>query len=170
MKLGVKSKRNIGLIAITLAVIVAIILIVYFTQKSDDDSALKRGGIGQTISINRADIVVMNMELRDAVGDLRADEGRCFFVINVAFKAKAKLVLSPESFEVIGGRQVFPVEDGTSFFSNSLTLKKGEECNVNLAYEVESDRIESFYLKVFNAKIDLGGSNRNVFEKNNTQD
>ena len=61
MRLSIKAKRNIGLIAVTIAIVVAIILVVYFVQKNEDNGKLKTGAIGQVVSTTQADICVKDM-------------------------------------------------------------------------------------------------------------
>ena len=49
MKQSIKAKRNIGLIVLTVLVVVAIVLVIYFVQKADLDGRIKKGAIGQTL-------------------------------------------------------------------------------------------------------------------------
>ena len=67
MKLGVKAKRNIGLVVVTLAIVVAIILVVYFVQKNDDDSKIQNGHIGEAVSTSQAEICVRDMRKLQSV-------------------------------------------------------------------------------------------------------
>ena len=76
MKLGLKAKRNIGLVVITLAVVVAIILVIYFVQKNSDDGKLKTGAIGQTVSTSQADICVKDWGIADDVEGYTVEDGK----------------------------------------------------------------------------------------------
>ena len=168
MKLGLKAKRNIGLIAITIAVVVAIILVIYFVQKSDDDKKLVTGAIGQTVSTSQADILVKDMSILQSVDGLTAEDGKCFLQVTVEIKANKKIQVWRGKFEVKDGKnvtfaersyptsgdeimEVIPCEGG-------VTLKKGESTSYELLYEVKSNRIESYFLYAYGARIDLGGT------------
>lgn len=61
MKQSIKAKRNIGLIVLTVLVVVAIVLVIYFVQKADLDGRIKKGAIGQTLSAKSADVCVSHI-------------------------------------------------------------------------------------------------------------
>ena len=63
MKQSIKAKRNIGLIVLTVLVVVAIVLVIYFVQKADLDGRIKKGAIGQTLSAKSADVCVSHMNI-----------------------------------------------------------------------------------------------------------
>ncbi|MDE5755872.1 MAG: hypothetical protein K2I23_02145 [Clostridia bacterium] len=168
MKLGVKAKRNIGLIAITIAVVVAIILVIYFVQKNEDDGKLKTGAIGKTVSTSQADICVKDMRVLQSVDGLTAEDGNCFLLVSVEIRANKKITVSSDKFEVKDGRNVTNVErrypgsgDETMAViscEGEIVLKKGESESYNLLYEVKNNRVDSYFLYAYGARIDLGGT------------
>lgn len=163
MKLTFKAKRNIGLIVLTVAVIVAIILTIALVQKYGDDDKLVRGAIGQTVSTSQADVRVNSMRVSQFVGEVEANDGKCFLLVKVDVKANKKIKASSLDFEVLDGVNVtdgYSGKNGCAFDADLIeyTLKKGESETFSIIFEVEKDRIESYFLYAFGAKIDLGGS------------
>lgn len=168
MKLGVKAKRNIGLIVVTLAVVIAIILVIYFVQKNDADSKIRTGAIGQIISTPQADVCVKDMQKLRIFGALTAEDGKCFLLVSVEIKANKKLGVSSNKFEIkdgknltAEGRQQIPSGDTTIDIIASegeIILKKGERKTCQILYEVEDNRVASYYLYAYGARIDLGGT------------
>ena len=164
MKLSVKAKRNIGLIAITVAVVVAIILVIYFVQKNDEDKKLVTGAIGQTVSTSQADICVKDMSILQSVDGLTAEDGKCFLQVTVEIKANKKIRLSSDKFEIKDGKNVTFAErryptSGDEVMSvipceGRVELKKGESGSYKLLFEVEK-RFDSHFLFAYGAKIDL---------------
>lgn len=172
MKLGVKAKRNIGLIALTIVVIVAIILVVYFVQKSDDDSKLKYGHIGQAVSTSRADICVKDWRKAEDVEVYTVENRKCVYLLRVEIKAKKNLKVSSSTFEIkdsknltAEGLQRFPSGNETLEViacEGEIVLKKGERNVYEILYEVENNRVASYFLYAFGARIDLGGTVTNT--------
>ena len=168
MKLGIKAKRNIGLVVVTLAIVVAIILVIYFVQKNYEDGKIQNGHIGQTVSTSQADICVKDMRILQSVDGLTAEEGKCFLLLTVEIKANKKITVSSDKFEVKDGKNVTNAErrypssgDETMTViscEGEVTLKKGESESYNLLYEVEDNRVASYYLYAYGARIDLGGT------------
>ena len=158
MRLSIKAKRNIGLIAVTIAIVVAIILVVYFVQRNEDDGKLKTGAIGQVVSTSQADICVKDMRILQSIDDITAGDGKCFLLLSVEIKANKKLTLSSGKFEVKDGINL--TADGKGFIAldGETTLRKGESKTFNLLYEVEYNRAESYFLYAYGARIDLGGT------------
>ena len=175
MKLGLKAKRNIGLVVITLAIVVAIILVVYFVQKNDDDKKLKYGHVGQVVSTSLADILVKDIKILQSVEGLTADEGKCFLQVTVEIKANRKIQVSSNKFQVKDGKNVTNAErrypaSGDEIMAvisceGEVTLKKGESKSYEFLYEVESNRVASYFLYAFGARIDLGGTVINTLSK-----
>ncbi|MDE7079192.1 MAG: DUF4352 domain-containing protein [Clostridia bacterium] len=169
MKLTLKAKRNIGLVVLTLVLIVAIILIVYFVQKSDSESKLKTGAVGQTVSTSQADVCVKELRVAQSVGEVEANDGKCFLLVRVEITANKKIKASSVDFEVKDGVNVtngYTSHNGHSFMVDAIeyTLKKGESETFDLIFEVESERAESYYLYAFGARIDLGGTISNILQ------
>ena len=168
MKLGVKAKRNIGLVVVTLAIVVAIILVVYFVQKNDDDSKIQNGHIGEAVSTSQAEICVKDMRKLQSVDGLTAEDGKCYILVTVEIKANKKITVSSDKFEVKDGKNVTNAErrypasgDETTVViscEGEVILKKGESKSYNLLYEVEDNRVASYYLYAYGARIDLGGT------------
>ena len=168
MKLSVKAKRNIGLVVITLAIVVAIILVIYFVQKNDDDGKLQTGAIGQTVSTSQADICVKDMRILQSVDGLTTEEGNCFLQLSVEIKANKKITVYSGKFEVKDGKNVTFAErhyptSGDEIMAvtpceGGVTLKKGESESYTLLYEVKNNRVESYFLYAYGARIDLGGT------------
>lgn len=161
MKLSVKAKRNAGLIAITVVVIVAIILVIYFVQKNDADGKLKTGAIGQTVSTSQADVCVKNMRIFKSLDGLTAEQGNCFIWLSVEIKANKKIFVSCDKFQVNDGKNVTEIYYAGSKeidCDGEIILQKGESKTLELAYEVQAERVASFYLFAYGARIDLGGT------------
>ncbi|MDE6361822.1 MAG: DUF4352 domain-containing protein [Clostridia bacterium] len=168
MKLGIKAKRNIGLVVVTLAIVVAIILVIYFVQKNDADSKIKTGAIGQTVSTSQADVCVKDMQKLQSHGSLTAEDGKCFLLVSVEIKANKKLTVSTSKFEIkdgknitAEGREQIPSGDMTLEIiacEGEIALQKGESQTYQILYEVEDNRVASYYLYAYGAKIDLGGT------------
>ena len=164
MKISVKAKRNIGLIAITLAVIVAIILVIYFVQKNDDDKKLVTGAIGQTVSTSQADIRVTDTRILQSVDGLTIEDGKCFLQISVEIKANKKIRILSDKFEVKDGKNLtfaerrYPASGDEVMVvipcEGFIELKKGESESYELLFEVEK-RFDSHFLIAYGAKIDL---------------
>ena len=153
MKLGVKAKRNIGLVVVTIAVVVAIILIVYFVQKSDEDKKLKYGHIGQVVSTSQADICVKDWTVVADADGYTVGEGKCIYLLKVEIKANKNIRVSSSKFEVKDGKNL--TAEG---IQREEYFKGGRSETFEILYEVESNRIESYYLEAFGVKIDLGGT------------
>lgn len=163
MKLTFKAKRNIGLIALTVAVIVAIILIIVLVQKYGADNKPVKGAVGQTVSTSQADVCVKSLRLAQNVGEVEANGDKCFMLVKVEITANKKLKASSYDFVVDGAKNVtdaYSSDNGHAFAADlvAYTLKKGETADFFLIFEVERDRIESYFLYAFDAKIDLGGT------------
>lgn len=156
MKQSIKARRNIGLIVLTVLVVVAIVLVIYFVQKADLDGRIKKGAIGQTLSTKSADICVSNMRISSSIGGETAADDKCFFVLTVKFDAKKDMTVVADKFEVKGGRRVLQSADG--FLNEKASLKKGESNTFKLVYEVENNRVDSYFLYGYGVQIDLGGT------------
>ncbi|MBD5086340.1 MAG: DUF4352 domain-containing protein [Clostridiales bacterium] len=170
MKLSFKAKRNIGLIVLTVAVIVAIILTIVLVQKYGDDEKPVKGAIGQTVSTSQADVCVNSMRVSQFVGEVEAKDGKCFLLVKVDVKANKKLKVSSCDFVVEGANNVtdgYSGKNGHAFYAELVeySLKKGESVDYSLIFEVEKDRIESYFLYAFGAKIDLGGTVKPIVER-----
>lgn len=170
MKLSFKAKRNIGLIVLTVAVIVAIILTIVLVQKYGDDEKPVRGAIGQTVSTSQADVCVNSMRVSQFVGEVEVKDGKCFLLVKVDVKANKKLKVSSCDFVVEGANNVtdgYSGKNGHAFYAELVeySLKKGESVDYSLIFEVEKDRIESYFLYAFGAKIDLGGTVKPIVER-----
>ncbi|MDE6473512.1 MAG: hypothetical protein K2L70_00225 [Clostridia bacterium] len=167
MKLGVKAKRNIGLVVVTLAIVVAIILVIYFVQKNDADSKIKTGAIGQTVSTSQADVCVKDMQKLQSVGGLTAEAGKCFLLVSVELKANKNINVASNKFEIKDGKNL-TAEGRQEILSGNITFdiiayegemfKKGRIERFDLLYEVEDNRVASYYLYAYGARIDLGGT------------
>ena len=153
MKQSIKAKRNIGLIALTIAVIVAIILVVYFVNKADDGNGIKRGAVGQTVSTANGDISVKSAKVVDSIGDITASDGKCLIVVSVEFKANKKITLSADKFAVDNANKISVDKEG--YLVDSSVLQKGESKAFKLAYEVKKGSADSYFLSGYGAKIDL---------------
>lgn len=156
MKQSIKAKRNIGLIVLTVLVVVAIVLVIYFVQKADLDGRIKKGAIGQTLSAKSADVCVSDMNISQSVGGETAADGKCFFVLTIKFDAKKDMTVVPDKFEVKGGRRILHGADG--YLNEKAALKKGESKTFKLVYEVENNRVDSYFLYGYGVQIDLGGT------------
>lgn len=156
MKQSIKAKRNIGLIVLTVLVVVAIVLVIYFVQKADLEGRIKKGAIGQTLSTKSADICVSNMKVSEYANGEAAAEGKCFLMLSIEFVAKKDMTLVPDKFEVKGGRRVLHSAD--DYLNEKTALKKGESRTFKLMYEVEKNRVDSYFLYGYGVQIDLGGT------------
>lgn len=158
MKQSIKAKRNIGLIALTIAVIVAIILVVYFVNKADVGNGIKRGAIGQTVTVPTGEICVKNMQVTDGIDGKTAGSGNCIIIVSVEFKAGKNIKLIADKFDVPNGKKVSVEKE--EYFNGSSSLAKGESKSFKLAYEVKKDSVDSFFFCGYGVKIDLGGTVR----------
>ena len=172
MKLGVKAKRNIGLIALTVIVVVAIILVVYFVQKNEDDGKLKFGHIGQVVSTSKADIRVIDWRKVEDVDGYTVVDGKCIYLMKIEIKAKKNIRVSSSKFEIKDGKnltaqgiQRFPSGDETLEIiacEGEEYFKSGRRETFEILYEVENNRVASYFLYAFGARIDLGGTVTNT--------
>ena len=165
MKLGVKAKRNIGLIAVTVVIIAAIILVVCLVQKHDDDSKLKYGHVGQVVSTSQADVHVKVWRIVENLDGYTVEDGKCVYLMEVEIKANKKITVSSEKFEIKDAKKLTAkvrqgVSSGDVVNSNEgeITLKKGERKTFDILYEVDSNRTDSYFLYTLGARIDLGGT------------
>lgn len=158
MKLSFKAKRNIGLVALTIAVVVAIILIVYYVEKADLDEPTAKGGIVQTLTTRDYDLVVEDLDKLGSFADKTADSGQIFFLVKVSMTARKDIKISPDKFVVADGKRIKTSADGYEFLNGRTSIKAGETKDFYLMYQVKKDRMESFFLRAYNCKVDLGGS------------
>ena len=168
MKLGLKAKRNIGLIALTVVVVVAIILVIYFVQKNENDGKLKYGHIGQVVSTSKADICVKEWRKAEDVEGYTIKDGKCVYLLKVEIKAKKNIRVSSSKFEIKDSKNL-TAEGIKRFSSGDETLqviacereeyfKSGRSETFEILYEVEDNRVVSYFLYAFGARIDLGGT------------
>ena len=167
MKLTFKAKRNIGLVVLTIAIIVAILLIIVLVQKYGGDDDIVKGAVGQTVSTSQADVCVKELRVAQSVGEVEANDGKCFLLVKVEITANKKIKASYVSFDVDGGTNVttgYSSNNGHAFYVDAVeyTLKKGENETFDLIFEVEKNRAESYFLNAFGARIDLGGTISNT--------
>ena len=164
MKLTFKAKRNIGLIVLTVAVVAVIILVMVLVQKYGNDEKTKKGAVGQEISTERLNLQVVDLDnsLKE-FADKKAGEGKCFMLAKVSVKAKTNFTLSPKKFSLSDGKKVNVQADGYDFLTKKVKLKEGEEKTFYLLFEVEANRVESFYLSGYSCRVDMGGSLANAF-------
>ena len=159
MKLGVKAKRNIGLVVVTIAVIVAIILVVYFVQKNSDSRKTVYGHFGEATETSQAYLNVMDRYLTEVYDGVSAQEGNRFLVVDIEIKAKKKLTLASDKFylnaavNVTGGYagegKVWEIDEAGS------VLKKGQSQSIRIIFELDENRQSDCYLYGYGANIDL---------------
>lgn len=162
MKLSFKAKRNIGLIVITVAVVVAVFLIIFFVNKSEkeklESSKETSSHIGEVCTRDDLDYKVFaNVKLSE-FGELKADKGKCFLLIGIEITAKKDLTVKADDFKVDDGKAIVTDDGEYVMLTDSKELKSGEKTTFYLLYEVQAERIESFYLHAYGYKIDLGGT------------
>ncbi|MDE6614522.1 MAG: hypothetical protein K2K24_03330 [Clostridia bacterium] len=162
MKLTFKAKRNIGLVVLTVAVIAVIILTIALVQKNDDKDKIVKGGVGQIISADKIDLQVVSLKnsLKEFNG-VSASDGKYFMLAKVSVKAKKKIAIEHSGFTLSDGKEIEIQAEGYDFLTEAVTLKKGEEKVFYLLYEVQAERMASFYLDGYNCRVDMGGSVNN---------
>lgn len=162
MKLSIKAKRNIGLIVITLAVVLAVFLIIFFVNKAEkeklENSRETSSYIGQLCKADDLDYKVFDNKKFQEFGDLKADEGNCFLLIGIELTAKKDITVKTKDFKVDDGIFAEATSEEYYILNEDKDIASGEKIVFYLLCEVESDRIESFYLHAYGYKIDLGGT------------
>ena len=136
----VKNKKAfIGLIAITIVVVAAIVCVIYFVDKYMDVEL-------EQISINQE---VQNDEYSFKVLDLQKEDSseKTIIRVNIVIEAKKSLKLKERDFKVNG---VVPISSEN--FSSSLG--ENEKVEFSLYYEIESEQLQ--FLEYDKYKVALG--------------
>lgn len=157
MKLSFKAKRNIGLIVLTLAVVLAVFLIVFFVNKADENNQIKDAHIGQQLESKKLSFKVNDMKIKNSFADIVASDGKCLMVVNVTATAKKDVELKRQDFSIEKGEQKYSESEEYNLL-DSINLKSGQSVEFYLVFEVAQNQMASFYLTAYNYKIDLGGS------------
>lgn len=158
MKLSFKAKRNIGLVAITIAVIVTVFLIIFFVNRCEKNKIEKSSHIGEICTTDNLEYKVFNNIKKTEFESLLANEGKCFLLIGIQVKAKKDITIKSSDFKVDDGQFVNASSDEYDILNSQRQLKSGEETKFYLLCEVENDRIESYFIHGYGYKIDLGGT------------
>lgn len=158
-----KVKKTIGLIALTLVVAVLIFLVIYFVQKGENDkkqaAQIKNAHIGETLACDGFRMTVSHLDnTLEEIGSIKAQEGNCFLLIEIKIDAEKEITLKLTDFSVDDAKSVSAESQDYEILSEDTTVKAGEESTFYLLYEAEKGRMESFYLKAYGYKIDLGGT------------
>ncbi|MDE7215690.1 MAG: hypothetical protein K2O08_02675 [Clostridia bacterium] len=158
MRLSIKAKRNIGLLALTVGIIVAIIVVIVLVNKYVDGNNLTKGKAGQTISTNELSLTASPKNSLTEFGGKKAGEGNCFMLVEVTVKAKKKITLVSDKFSLSDGKAVKAQSDGYEFLDGKVEIEAGEEKTFYLLYEVKANVADSFYLYGYSCSVDMGGS------------
>ncbi len=164
MKLGIKAKRNIGLIVLTVVVVAAVILTVYLVQRSDDSQKLKNAHIGQKLTCKDFEFSVVDVKnsLREFGGETPVD-GYYFMAVTVVVNAKKNIKIDAQDFPVADAKHIYADQDGYDVLDDKgIYLKGGQDMKFALIYEAEAERAVEFYMRAFGYKINLGGTVSNV--------
>lgn len=136
----VKNKKAfIGLIAITIVVVAAVVCVIYFVDKYMDVEL-------EQISINQE---AQNDEYSFKVLDLQKEDTseKTIIRVNIVIEAKKSLKLKEKDFKVNGA-----VPISSENFSSSLG--KNEKAEFSLYYEIESEQLQ--FLEYDKYKVALG--------------
>lgn len=136
----VKNKKAfIGLIAITIVVVAAVVCVIYFVDKYMDVEL-------EQISINQE---VQNDEYSFKVLDLQKEDSseKTIIRVNIVIEAKKSLKLKERDFKVNGA-----VPISSENFSSSLG--ENEKVEFSLYYEIESEQLQ--FLEYDKYKVALG--------------
>ncbi|MDE7070593.1 MAG: hypothetical protein K2O86_01295 [Clostridia bacterium] len=159
MRLSIKAKRNIGLIAVTIAIVVAIILVVYFVQKNENNGKTVYGHFGEVIETSQAYLNVTDRYVTDTYEGVSVKEGNRFLVVDIEVKAKKKLTLASNKFYLNSAENVtngYAGENsGWGLTVEERVLKKGQSQSIRLIFEVDDNRQSDCYLNGLGANIDL---------------
>ncbi|MDE7208902.1 MAG: hypothetical protein K2O31_03385 [Clostridia bacterium] len=160
MKLGVKAKRNIGLVVVTLAIVVAIILVVYFVQKNDDNDRTVYGHYGEVTETSQAYLNVTDRYVCQTYEGVSAVDGKLFLIVDVEVKAKKKLALASDKFYLNAAVNVtsgYVGGEGEGWETSVVesTLKKGQCQSIRLIFEIDGNRQSDCYMNGLGANIDL---------------
>ena len=139
-----KVIRIVTFVALTIVVILAVVLTMYFVQKNDKDKKIEyiTGDINQTIENGSYNYKVYDLK------SYQVEEGKARLVISIEIEAKEDLALNLSDFKV----ENYALES-ESGFKNSLN--SGEKLDFQLNYVVKLDH-KLLYLIYNNIKINLG--------------
>ena len=159
MRLNIKAKRNIGLVVVTLAIVVAIILIVYGVHRHENNGKTVYGHFGEVTETSQAYLNVTDRYVTDTHEGVNAREGNLFLVVDVEVKAKKKLTLASNKFSLNAAENVtngYAGENsGWGLTVEERVLKKGQSQIIRLIFEVNENRQSDCYLNGYGANIDL---------------
>lgn len=161
--MSVRVKKTIGLIVLTLVVVALIFLVIYLVQKSDVEKQkaeqLKSAHIGETLDCDGFVMTLTGLDnKREEIWSLKAQEGNCFLLIEIAVDAEKEVSLKQSDFSIKDGDAVYGQIDEGELLEDSITVKAEEKKTFYLLYEVKKGRLESYYLTAYGYKIDLGGT------------
>ncbi|MGN0772029.1 MAG: hypothetical protein ACI4MI_05545 [Christensenellales bacterium] len=148
-----KTIKTVILVIVTLVVVAAVFLTVYFVEKNDK-SRWDKSYIG---SINQSDGLQWSVESVDFEGTLEgmsAADGKIWAVIKVSLTAKSDKTVKPSDFELEG---VAPYTDAENYFAEKIKLKKGETHELLIAFEV-TESVNELRLYCYGYAVAIGGS------------
>lgn len=136
----VKNKKAfIGLIAITIVVVAAIVCVIYFVDKYMDVE-LEQISINQEAQNDEYSFKVLNLQKEDT-------SEKTIIRVNIVIEAKKSLKLKESDFKVNGA-----VPISSENFSSSLG--ENEKVEFSLYYEIESEQLQ--FLEYDKYKVALG--------------
>lgn len=157
MKLSIKAKRNIGLVALTIAVIIIVLVVIVLVNKCEQSKIEKQSYIGKLCEGSKLDYKVVSLDKLDEFGSYKAKDGNVLLLIGAQLKAKKDITVKSGDFTVDDGKYI-NVENSDYYMLTSKKVSKGQEIDFYLLYEVKKGQIESFFLHAYGYKIDLGGT------------
>lgn len=136
----VKNKKAfIGLIAITIVVVAAIVCVIYFVDKYMDVE-LEQISINQEVQNDEYSFKVLNLQKEDT-------SEKTIIRVDIVIEAKKSLKLKESDFKVNGA---VPISNEN--FSSSLG--ENEKVEFSLYYEIESEQLQ--FLEYDKYKVALG--------------
>lgn len=147
-----KIWRRIGLIALTLAVIGAIVLTIVLVQKQGEKN-LVSVDMGRSFRYNdEIEFVVSKITFTTQSSSIEIEDGSCLATVEISAKALKNFTLSQNKFRLNSEKSVL------NNFSSKMTLKEGETKVINIGYIVKNQSSTNLYLAMFGHKVNLGTS------------
>lgn len=130
--------KGVGLIALTIIVVVSVFLTIYFVDKN---SKFESVDIGYTIDTKYYDFTVENVDFT------KNDEENSTLVVYISIVGKKDCKIKNNSFKM----------DNASLNEiDNIVIKEGETKNVELKFNISTQKVIPYELKCFGYKYRLG--------------
>lgn len=144
-----KRLRTIGLIALTVAVIVVIVLTVYLTERCTPDPIT--ADIGKWSELGDYDLIVERVAFETDA----ADPTKALATVTLSVRAHRKIKLHSDDFR-INGEDCFSAP--APWESGALQLEQGQEQQMTLVWQVEANSSRQLVLEHRHLQVRLGSS------------